>query len=118
MARYMSTFIIPVPKKSIKTYLRIARASAKLWIKHGALEYVEALADDTPKGKITSFPRSVKLKSSETVVFGYAVFKSPAHAEQVLAKMHQDEKMMKLWNELPCDGMRMVWGGFKTVIQK
>lgn len=117
MARYVDGFIVPVPKKNMKAYRTMAQKSAKAWIKAGALEYVESIADDVPKGKFTSFPKSVKLKGSETVVFSYAVYKSRAHRDRVMAKVMKDESLMKMWESMPFDGMRMIWGGFKTMIQ-
>ena len=116
MAKYVDGFIIPVPKKNLKAYQAMAKIAAKVWIKCGALEYVESLADDVSKGKITSFPRSVKLKSGEVVVLGYAVYKSRAHRDRVMKKVMQDESLMKLWGTMPFDGMRMIWGGFKTIV--
>ena len=115
MARYIQAFIIPVPKKKVKTYQAMAKKSAKLWIKCGALEYFETLADDVEKGKVTSFPRSVKLKSSETVALGYVVYKSRAHRDQVMKKAMNDEAFAKLWEDMPMDGMRMFMGGFKEI---
>jgi len=116
MARYVDGFIIPVPKKNLKAYRKMAQASAKAWKKAGALEYVESVADEVEKGKITSFPRSVKLKGSETVFFCYAVYKSKAHRNQVMSKVMKDEALMKAWDTMPFDGMRMIFGGFKTVV--
>lgn len=117
MARYVDGFVIPVPKKNIKTYLAGAKLAAKVWKRCGALEYVESVADDVSKGKITSFPRSVKLKGGETVVFSYVVYKSRAHRDRVMKKVMQDEALMKFWENMPFDGMRMIWGGFKTVVK-
>lgn len=116
MARYVDGFVIPVPKKNLKAYRSMAKKCAKAWIKYGALEYVENVADDVSKGKITSFPRSVKLKSGETVIFSYAVYKSRAHRDRVMAKVMKDEEMTKVWDKMPFDGMRMIWGGFKTIV--
>lgn len=116
MARYIDCFIIPVPKKNLKTYQVMAKASAKAWIKAGALEYVETLADDVTKGKITSFPRSVKIKAGEKVILGYAVYKSRAHRDSVMKKVYKDENLMKHWENMPFDGMRMIWGGFKSFV--
>jgi len=116
MARYIDGFVIPVPRKNLKTYRVMAKESAKAWKKYGALEYVETLADDVPKGKLTSFPRSVKLKAGETVVFAYAVYRSRAHRDSVMKKVMKDEKLMASWNNMPFDGMRMIWGGFKTIV--
>ena len=118
MARYVDSFLIPVPKKNLKQYKSMSLKSAKAWIKAGALEYVESIADDVTKGKVTSFPRALKLKSGEIVAFGYAVYKSRAHRDQVMAKVHKDETLMAEWEKMPFDGMRMIWGGFKTIVSK
>jgi uncharacterized protein YbaA (DUF1428 family) len=107
--------VIPVPKKNIKAYRAMAQKSAKVWVKCGAVEYVESLSEDVAKGKVTSFPRSVKLKAGETVVFGYAVYKSRAHRDRVMAKVMADESLKKLWENMPFDGMRMIFGGFETI---
>lgn len=116
MARYVDCFLIPVPKKNLKAYQQMAKASAKAWKKAGALEYVEMLGDDVPKGKVTSFPKSVKLKAGETIVFGYAIYKSRAHRDSVMKKIHKDPALMKFWDDMPFDGMRMIWGGFKSFV--
>ncbi len=116
MARYIDCFIMPVPKKNLKAYNKMAKASAKAWIKAGALEYVESLGNDVPKGKITSFPKSVKLKAGESVVFGYAIYKSRAHRDSVMKKVHEDKELMQYWENMPFDGMRMIWGGFESFL--
>jgi uncharacterized protein YbaA (DUF1428 family) len=118
MAQYIDGFVIPVPKKSLEKYLKYAAIAAKMWIKHGALEYVESVGDDVPKGKLTSFPRSVNLKAGEVVVFSYAVYKSRAHRDRVMGKIMKEETMMKMWEDLSFDGMRMIFGGFKTMVKK
>lgn len=115
MSRYIDGFVIPVPRKHLKVYRTIAKKASKAWIKHGALEYVESLADDVSKGKITSFPRSVKLKQGEVVIFAYVVYKSRSHRDRVMAKVMNDPNVTKLWENMPVDGMRMIWGGFKTI---
>lgn len=116
MAHYIDFFVMPIPKKRIKDYEAMAKASAKIWMKAGALEYHECLADDVPKGKITSFHKSVKLKAGEVVAVGYAVYKSRAHRDRVMAKVHRDEALMALWENMPFDGMRMIFGGFKKLV--
>jgi uncharacterized protein YbaA (DUF1428 family) len=118
MAKYIDSFVIPVPKKKLRTYRAFAKKSAKIWTDHGALEYVESVADDAPKGKITSFPRSVKLKSSETVVFAYVTYTSRKHRDRVHDKVMQDPRMRALWDEMPFDGMRMIWGGFSRLVSR
>jgi uncharacterized protein YbaA (DUF1428 family) len=83
---YVDGFVVPVPKKSVPAYKRLAREAGKIWRNHGALEFRECIADDVKVGKLTSFQRSVKLKPNETVCFSWIVFKSRAHRDRVNAK--------------------------------
>jgi uncharacterized protein YbaA (DUF1428 family) len=115
---YLDGFIVPVPKKKVAAYKKIATLAAKVWKDHGALEVIEALADDVKVGKWTSFPRSVKLKGSETVVFSYIVYKSRKDRDRIIAKVMQDERLAKFMQPgaMPFDGKRMIIGGFKTIV--
>ena len=117
--RYVDGFVLPVPKKKLDAYRRMARLASKVWRDHGALEYVESVADDVKPGKSTSFPQSVKLKAGETVVFAYVVYKSRAHRDGVMAKVMKDPRLAKMMDpkSMPFDGKRMFWGGFKVMIQ-
>lgn len=117
MAHYIDCFIIPVPKKNLKKYREMAKYSAKVWKKCGAIEYVETLEDDVSKGEVTSFPRAVKLKNGEKLALGYAIYKSRKHRDQVMKKVHEDEKLGKMWDNMPFDGMRMIFGGFKSFLK-
>jgi len=115
---YVDGFVVPVPKKKRAAYLAMARKAARVWKDHGALEYHECLADDVKWGKRTSFPRSVKLKPSETVWFSWIVYKNRKHRDRVMAKVMKDKRlgsMMDLKN-LPFDAKRMIFGGFKVVV--
>ena len=116
---YVDGFVVPVPKKNKQAYLRMARKAGKVWREHGALDYVECVADDVKPGKHTSFPQSVKLKPGETVVFAYIVYKSRAHRDSVNAKVMKDPRMAKMMDPkaMPFDGKRMFWGGFKGLIE-
>lgn len=118
MSKYVDGFVIPVPKKNIKLYKKMAKASAKAWIECGALQYFECQGDDVPSGKITSFAKSVKLKKGEVVFFSYAVYRSRKHRDQVMSKVMKDVDLMKYWDNMPFDGMRMIWGGFKPVVSR
>ena len=115
---YVDGFVVPVPKKNLQAYHRMARQCGKVWREHGALEYVECVADDVKPGKRTSFPQSVKLKPDETVIFAYIVYKSRAQRDRVNAKVMKDPRMAKMMNPqtLPFDGKRMFWGGFKPLV--
>lgn len=117
MPAYIDCFVMPIPKKNLAKYKKMAKASARAWKRAGATQYFEAIGDDVPKGKITSFPKSVKLKAGETVVIGYAFYKSRAHRDKVMAKLHKDPEMMKYWEDMPFDGMRMIWAGFKIAVK-
>ena len=115
---YVDGFLVPVPKKNIKKYMTIAKKAGRVWKDHGALEYVEAVADDVKPGKWTSFPQSVKLKKNEIVVFSYIVYKSRTHRDRVLKKVMSDPRLAKMMDpkKMPFDGKRMIWGGFKPAI--
>ena len=118
MARYVDGFIVPVPKKQLAAYRKMASKAGKIWREHGALEFVETVADDVKVGKWTSFPRSVKLKKGETVVFSYIVYKSRAHRDRVNAKVMKDKRLAAMMDPkaMPFDGKRMIYGGFKTAV--
>lgn len=116
---YVDGFIVPVPKKNVKAYVKIAKLASKVWKDHGALEYKECLADDVKKGKWTSFPRSVKQKTSETVIFSYIVYKSRKDRDRVMKAVMADERLAKMMmnpKNMPFDAKRMIYGGFKTVV--
>ena len=116
---YVDGFIVPVPKKKLATYRRLAKQAGKVWREHGALDYREWVADDVKVGKWTSFPRSVKLKPSETVVFSWIVYKSRAQRDAVNAKVMKDPRLGGMMNlkKLPFDAKRMIWGGFKPLVK-
>ena len=120
MARYVDGFVVPVPRKKLSAYRRMAQAAGRVWRDHGALEYIECVADDVKRGKWTSFPRSVKLKSSETVVFSYIVYKSRAQRNSINAKVMKDPRLAKMMDPkaMPFDSKRMFWGGFKTIVAR
>ena len=117
---YIDGFVLPVPRKKLDAYRRMAKLGAKVWCEHGALEYVESVADDVKPGKHTSFPQSVKLKAGETVVFAYIVYKSRAHRDRVNAKVMKDPRLAPMMNpkSMPFDGKRMFWGGFKSLVTR
>jgi uncharacterized protein YbaA (DUF1428 family) len=115
---YVDGFIVPVPKKKLAVYRNMAKKAGKVWREHGALEFRETVADDVKVGKRTSFPRSVKRKPGETVVFSYIVYKSRADRDRVNKKVMKDKRLAKFMDpkSMPFDGKRMIWGGFKTMV--
>jgi uncharacterized protein YbaA (DUF1428 family) len=115
---YVDGFVVPVPKKKLQAYRRMAEKAGKVWRDHGALEFRESVADDVKMGKWTSFPRSVKRKSNETVVFSWIVYKSRAHRDRVLAKVMKDKRLAKMMDPkaMPFDGKRMIYGGFEIMV--
>ncbi len=116
---YVDGFVVPVPKRNLAAYRRMARKAGRVWREHGALEYVECVADDVKPGKITSFPQSVKLKPGETVVFSWIVYKSRRQRDRINAKVMKDPRLAKMMDPkaMPFDGMRMFWGGFRTLVE-
>ena len=115
---YVDGFVIPVPKKKLQAYRRIAQKAGKIWREHGALEVKECVADDVKVGKRTSFPRSVKRKLGETVVFSWIVFTSRSQRDRVNAKVMEDPRLADMMDPkaMPFDVKRMIYGGFKILV--
>jgi uncharacterized protein YbaA (DUF1428 family) len=116
---YIDGIIIPVPKKNFATYRAMSKKFGKVCREYGALEYCEGVADDVKVGKRTSFPRSVKLKAGETIIFGYVVYKSRAARDRATKKIMSDKRLAAMMNPktAPFDTKRLIFGGFKTFIQ-
>jgi len=117
--RYVDGFVLPLPKKNLAAYRRIARRAGKIWMEYGALEYVECLSDDVKPGKVTSFPRSVKLGRGEVAVFSYIVYKSRADRDRINKKVMKDPRLADMMDPkaMPFDARRMVYGGFKVIVE-
>ncbi len=119
MARYVDGFVIPMPKKNIARYKKIATNAGKIWREHGALEYRECVIEDpTPMG-MAGFPGLAKAKKNETVVFAWIVYKSRAHRDKVNAKVMKDKRLACSMDmkKMPFDCRRMSWGGFKAIVE-
>lgn len=116
---YVDGFVVPVPKKNLAAYKRMARKAGKVWREHGAIAYVECVGDDVPKGKTTSFPQSVKLKPDEVVVFSWIVYKSRTQRDRMNKLVMADPRLADMMDPkaLPFDGKRMFWGGFKPAVE-
>ncbi|HEY4140109.1 MAG TPA: DUF1428 domain-containing protein [Pseudolabrys sp.] len=116
---YVDGFVVPVPKKKLGEYRAMAKKAGKVWMEHGALSYIECVADDVKVGKRTSFPRSVKLKSGETVVFSWITYKSRASRDRIMGKVMKDKRLAAMMNPgaMPFDGKRMIFGGFKSFLE-
>lgn len=114
---YVDGFVIPVPKARLDEYRKMARLGRKVWMEHGALGYFESVTDDVPVGKLTSFPRAVKLKEDEVVVFSCIFFKSRAHRDKVNKLAMNDQRFAKMdMKSMPFDGKRMIYGGFRSIV--
>jgi uncharacterized protein YbaA (DUF1428 family) len=121
MARYVDGFVLPIPKKNAALYRRIAKRAGKIWREHGALDYVECIADDVKPGKSTSFPQAVKLKKDEVVWFSWITFRSRAHRDRVNAAVMKDPRLQGMGPEEMAgvmDAKRMIYGGFKTQVEE
>lgn len=116
--RYVDAFVLPVPEKNLKTYQAIAQKAGKIWREHGAVEYIEAAGDDLVVQMGVSFTQLVKPKKGETVVVSFIVYKSRAHRDRVNAKVMADPRLKKMMENspMPFDMKRMVYGGFKTLV--
>jgi uncharacterized protein YbaA (DUF1428 family) len=115
---YVDGFVLAVPTKNIPAYRRMAQKAGKIWQEHGALDYKECVGDDLDVKMGVPFPRMMKTKPGETVVFSYIVYKSRKHRDQVNAKVMKDPRLANLCNpeSMPFDIKRMTYGGFKTIV--
>ena len=117
MANYVDGFVIPLPKKNLTTYRRLAQKAGGVWKDHGALEFCKCVGDDLNVEMGLSFPRGIKTKPGETVLFSYIVFKSRAHRDRVNAKVMKDPRFAQMDPKtMPFDGKRLIYGGFKFLI--
>ena len=116
---YVDGFVLAVPEKNLADYKRMARRAGKIWREHGALEYIECVADDVQPGKVTSFPQAVKLKPGEVVVFSWIVYKSRRDRDRINKLVMSDPRLADMMDpkSLPFDGKRMFWGGFKKIVE-
>ena|SRR5919106_3831995 len=116
---YIDGFVLAVPKKNIKAYQKMAKIGAKVWKKHGALDYKECVGEDLNVKFGLPFPKAIKVKPGETVVFSYIVYKSRAHRDRVNAKVMKDPELTGCCdpNKMPFDPKRMIWGGFRVLVE-
>jgi len=117
MSSYVDGFIIAVPKDNLEAYKAMARTAGMVWKEHGALAYVECVGDDVPYGELTSFPRAVQAKDDEVVVFSWIIYESREQRDAIVAKAIADPRLKDGMSNLPFDGRRMIYGGFKTMLE-
>jgi uncharacterized protein YbaA (DUF1428 family) len=118
MGNYVDGFVVPVPKASLDAYRRMAEDAGKVWREYGALSFTECVADDVKPGEVTSFQQSVKLEPDETVMFAWITYKSREHRDRVNEQVMKDPRMAGIDPKtMPFDGKRMIWGGFKVLVE-
>ena len=115
---YVDGFVLPVPKKKLSAYRRMAKKASRIWKEHGALEYRECAGDDLQVKMGLPFGKLAKLKPGETVVFAWIAYKSRAHRDRVNAKVMKDKRVTEMCdpNDMPFDFKRMAYGGFKVIV--
>ena len=111
---YVDGFLVPVRKDKLDEYKALARQCAEVWKSHGALSYVECVADDVPYGELTSFPRAVQVTPEETVIFSWITYESRQQRDAINEKVMADPRMKNMFTEMPFDGKRMIFGGFES----
>lgn len=114
---YVDVVVLAVPEANVEAYKKMSKMAAKAWMKHGALHYVEAVADDVPKGKTTDLYRAVKCKEGETLGLGFITFKNRKHRDEVMKKVMSDQALGAAMKDMPFDGKRMIFGGFKPFVE-
>lgn len=114
---YVDGFVVAVPSANIEAYKDIARLAGEVWREHGALAYVEAIGDYVPYGELTSFPRAVQAKDDEVVVFSWILYPSREARDEINAKVMEDPRLKGTMEDMPFDGKRMIYGGFKPFLE-
>jgi uncharacterized protein YbaA (DUF1428 family) len=114
---YVDGFLLAVPKARLDEYKDMARKGKEVWMKHGALSYVEAMGDDVPYGELTSFPRAVQAKDDEIVIFAWVTYESREARDRIMKKVMEDERMNGDMEKMPFDGKRMIFGGFEALVE-
>jgi uncharacterized protein YbaA (DUF1428 family) len=115
--KYVDGFVLPVPKKNVEAYKQFSEKAGRVWKEHGALEYIECVADDVKPGKVTSFPQAVKLEDGEVVVFSWIVYETREDRDRIMTAVMSDPRLKDMNPQsMPFDGMRMFWGGFKVLL--
>ncbi|WP_309644805.1 DUF1428 family protein [Phenylobacterium sp.] len=114
---YVDGFVLAVPKDKIEAYREMATLGRTVWMEHGALAYMECMGDDTPVGELTSFPRAVMAKDDEIVFFSWIVYESREARDAINAKVMNDPRMQPAQSDMPFDGKRMIYGGFKSFVE-
>jgi uncharacterized protein YbaA (DUF1428 family) len=117
MALYVDGFVIPVPRKNIPAYLEMARLGARIWKEHGALEVFECVGEDLKPKFGAPFPRAIRARAGETVVFSWILFKSRASRDRVNAKVMKDKRMATAPKKMPFDFKRMIYSGFSVAVK-
>lgn len=113
--RYVDAYVIPIPRRQLKAYVKMAKVGKKTWMKHGALDYYECVADDLKSWGL-GFAKMAKLKRGETVVVAFVVYKSRAHRDRVNAKVMKEFAAAGVEMEMPFDVKRMANGGFTVLV--
>ena len=115
---YVDGMVTPVPKAKLADYRKMSRLCGKVWKEHGALEYIECVADDVKPGKTTSFPQAVKLKPGEVVMFSWIVYRNRRDRDRINKRVMADPRLGAMMDpkKMPFDAKRMFWGGFKQMI--
>ncbi len=119
MAKYVDGFVIPIPKKNLSAYKKMALLGRKVWLEHGALQYFECVGDDLKANWAVPFTKTVNAKRGETVLFSYILYKSRAHRDAVNKKVMKDPRLAKMMDpkKMPFDVKRMRYGGFKVIVE-
>ncbi|GBD47537.1 DUF1428 domain-containing protein [Methylopila sp. Yamaguchi] len=115
---YVDGFVVAVPLDKLDAYRELAETAAAVWMEHGALSFVECVADDVPFGELTSFPRAVQQKEDETVVFSWIEYPSREARDATMTKVMADPRLEASMKDAPFDGKRMIFGGFKIFVRR
>jgi uncharacterized protein YbaA (DUF1428 family) len=125
MSKYVDGFVLVIPKDKTEEYKKMAEGGRDLWMKHGAISYMECQGNDMKpqemgEDKTRSFPELAGATSDETVWFSFITFKSKEHRDEVNAKVMAEmgEQMKDATDmQMPFDMKKMAYGGFQVEVE-
>jgi uncharacterized protein YbaA (DUF1428 family) len=119
MSKYADVYLLPISEENVPAYKKLAAAAGKLFVKHGALKYREYVASDLNVEDVVPFTKIIKLKPGETIIYAAVEFSSEAQRNKAMKKIMADPEMEALMpkdKKPPFDYKRMVYGGFKVLV--
>jgi uncharacterized protein YbaA (DUF1428 family) len=114
---YVDGFLITVPAKNLAAYRKMSQKAGQVWMEHGAIDYKECVGDDLKiPGVHSTFPKMLRTKRTEAIVFSWIVYASKAERNRILKLAMADPRLATMPDPMPFDPKRMLFGGFDVLV--